>query len=227
MSRRKKYVLLAIILVVLGLGYLCYFGLPLYSERSSIYPGKPDVELSARISKLMVELRKQYPDPTLRAKVARIPKEWSQTVKRPGIAIAPLGLGALPYLEEMTRSKDQQVRKIAYEMLLGINAFGKSSDQGIYMTPEEHEKDRQLKLKYVCPIWERALYDPMPRVRELAIKQIGLDLGTKGIPILRRMLRDPDEGVRITATRALSRTYNRPYLVPIVRLLEAQHAGVE
>ena len=44
-----------------------------------------------------------------------------------------------------------------------------------------------LARKYVNPSWERALYDSLPVVRQLAIRRA--DLGAKGIRIYQRMLK--------------------------------------
>jgi hypothetical protein len=163
-----KLLFVVTIAVVLGWLYLWYFGLPpYYGVLLSVYPGPVDPNLEHKIDRLMAEVKKKHPDPTLRTKVYRIPKEWSKTVKRPGLAVVPLGLGALPYVEEMTRSADPKERSIAYNMLWDFSIVGKHRSA---MSPSEKDIESLLNTKYICPLWERALYDSEPSIRRFAIK---------------------------------------------------------
>jgi hypothetical protein len=86
----------------------------------------------------------------------------------------------------------------------------------------------QMNQKYVNPIWERGLYDPLPNIRYMAIKRANDEyFGPRGIKVFQRMLRDPHVSVRVQAARTLVWGYKRPNLVPIVRWHEAQHAEQE
>jgi hypothetical protein len=224
-TKRKKLLLLVVAVVTSGWVYLWYFGLPPYYGLTFIYPGNPDKRLVTKIEGLMSGIRKQHPDPTLQAKVREIAGSWSHIAKRPGLALYCLGpsLGALPHLEEMTRSDDPSERLMAYGMLLDFNVTGTRASGG---EPTNRHKDWDHKGRYVSPIWERALYDPLPAVRRLAIKHV--DLGSDGIKVYRRMLRDPDSTVRIAATRRLmGRKYNRPDLVPKWLQHQAVHGEYE
>jgi hypothetical protein len=190
---------------------------------SSIYPGKPDPSLERKITTLMAEIRKKHPDPTLRDKVRRIPKNWFLTVRRPGLALRPLGLAALPYVEEMTKSKGPKEREIAYEMLQDFSANGKSRNM---MSIDEYEANCKLLERYVYPIWERGLYDSSEEVRWMSIRHANHRyLGSRGIKIYRRMLRDPYESTRFKASWELS-SYGRPDLVPIALRRKAERSGI-
>lgn len=213
--------LLALVIVSLGKAYLWYIGLPpYYYVPSFIYPGRPDRQLVTKINNLMGDIHEKYPDSALRAKVRRIPKDWMRISKRPGLALSSLrlGLGVLPYVEEMTKSNNPDERLIAYEMLADFNTIGEGK-------PYSRDADCNLKAKYVSPIWERALYDPLHTIPELAIKRA--NIGKKGIKVYHRMIRDPDQAIQIEAARRLMRTYNRPDLVPQYLKRLSQESGVE
>lgn len=218
-----KKLALALAIVALGEAYLWYFGLPPYYWSTSIYPGRPDAALTAKIDRLMSEVRLQYPDPALRIKVERISSEWPRIAKLPRDRLSRIGLGALPYVEQQTRSNDPLVRSIAYEMLWSITITGKPVAR---RSPGEDRKEMLLGRKYVNPIWELALYDSLPVVRQLAIRRA--DLGANGIRVYQRMLRDPNQEVKIAAARQLMGSYyNRRDLVPMYLQRLSRESGVE
>lgn len=226
----KTWVIIIIILTIIAAGFLTwgyyrYIGLPPYAKVSNAYPGKPSPQLDGKIKRLMKEVHAKYPDPKSQNEVESLYNDWLRMEKPPRYKLEYLGLAALPYIEEKTRSTNTQVREIAYDMLWNISATGKPQQ---FRSDAEQDKEYQMKQKYVNPIWERGLYDPLPNVRYMAIKRADDKyFGPRGIKIYQRMLRDPHKSVRAQAARTLVWGYRRSDLVPVVRWREARYGERE
>lgn len=198
--------------VSLGLAYFWYCGPPPYRD-----PGSPPPSLEREIVRMMSEVRDKNPDPAVRAKVGLLHNQWRSHFLRRELGV--LGLAALPYVEEETRNNDQQARETAYGMLLYVLVTGHSG-----RSPGK----AMLYTRYVSPIWERGLYDRSAIVRRVAIREVAWrSLGARGIPLFRRMLRDPGLAVRREAARRLVGGYKRPDLVPPALRNEALHGEIQ
>lgn len=209
-KRSGKWLLLYLVIAA-ALAYTWHNGLPPYVGSTFIYPGRRDARIAGRIQADMADICRDYPDPGLRAKVRGLRSAWSKLAKRPGLALSMLepGVGALPYVEEMTRSRDSEERLMGYDLLRDFHISGTAASYG---EATDRAKELAFRRKHVDAIWERALYDPLPEVRRLALRFSWLPAGE--VRVYRRMLRDPDIEVRLAAARVLMWRYHRPDLVP-------------